>query len=278
MTAPEIRVAGIEEVRAMLDWAEAEGWNPGLDDAEAFLAADPSGFFLAQVDGAPVAAISVVNHSDAFAFLGLYICRKDFRGQGIGFALWKHALEHAGSRTVGLDGVAAQEANYAKSGFVRSGATVRYEGCIEPLDAVTVRDLRPTDLAAILTLDADANGYSRTAFLAAWLTPTDLRKSVVLSSGAALRGFATIRRCHAGVKIGPIVAPDPEAAFALMRAVLLRLPSTRVIADVPSGNTAFSTLLTREGFSETFATARMYRGRDPVESDALRAIATMELG
>ena len=278
MTAPEFRVAGIGDVRTMLDWAEAEGWNPGLDDAEAFLAADPSGFFIAQVDGAPVAAISVVNHSDAFAFLGLYICRREFRGQGIGFALWKHALDHAGSRTVGLDGVAAQEANYAKSGFVRSGATVRYEGCIEPLDATIVRDLQPTDVPAILKLDADANKFSRTAFLAAWLTPTNLRKSVVLSSGPALTGFATIRRCHAGVKIGPVVAPDPETAFALMRAVLLRLPSTRVIADVPSGNTAFSTLLAREGFSETFATARMYRGRGPSQSAALMAIATMELG
>ncbi len=278
MMATEIRVAGIDDVRTMLDWAKAEGWNPGLGDAEAFLAADPGGFFIAQVDGGPVAAISVVNHSDAFAFLGLYICRREFRGQGIGFALWKHALDHAGSRNIGLDGVAAQEANYAKSGFVRSGATARYEGCIKPLDAANVRDLQQTDVSAVLTLDADANGYLRTAFLAAWLAPTDVRKSVVLSSGADLKGFATIRRCRAGAKIGPVVAPNPEAAFSLMRAALLRMPSTEVVVDVPSDSRAFSALLEDEGFSETFATARMYRGRDPRQSDALMAIATMELG
>ncbi len=278
MTATEIRVANIEDLRTMLDWAEAEGWNPGLGDAEVFLAADPSGFFIAQVEGVPVAAISVVNHSDVFAFLGLYICRREFRGQGLGFALWKQALDHAGSRTIGLDGVAAQEANYAQSGFVRSGATVRYEGCIEPFEAENVRDLQQTDVPDVLALDADANGYLRTAFLTEWLTPTDGRKSVVLTSGADLKGFATIRRCRSGVKIGPVVAPNPEAAFTLMRTALLRMPSTEIVVDVPSGSVGFSTALTDEGFSETFATARMYRGRAPRQSDALMAIATMELG
>jgi hypothetical protein len=27
-----------------ISWADAEGWNPGLDDAERFLAADPDSF------------------------------------------------------------------------------------------------------------------------------------------------------------------------------------------------------------------------------------------
>ena len=63
------RTATLPEVVQMLDWAAEEGWNPGIDDAAAFYAADPEGFFVAEVDGQPVAAISVVNHSDAHAFL-----------------------------------------------------------------------------------------------------------------------------------------------------------------------------------------------------------------
>src|SRR3712207_9059113 len=35
------------ELDLALDWAAAEGWNPGLRDADAFWAADPEGFLLA---------------------------------------------------------------------------------------------------------------------------------------------------------------------------------------------------------------------------------------
>ena len=34
------------ELDLALDWAAAEGWNPGLRDADAFWAADPEGFWL----------------------------------------------------------------------------------------------------------------------------------------------------------------------------------------------------------------------------------------
>jgi len=99
----------ISDVELVLDWAAEEGWNPGPEDAAAFHAADPEGLLIAEVAGEPVAAISVVNHSASFAYLGLYLCRPAWRGRGIGRALWLEGLAHAGGRTVGLDGVAAQE-------------------------------------------------------------------------------------------------------------------------------------------------------------------------
>ena len=83
-----MRRARKDEIGLILDWAAAEGWNPGLDDAAAFFAADPQGFFIAENDGEPIAAISVVNHSERFAFLGLYLCLRNWRGRGIGYALW----------------------------------------------------------------------------------------------------------------------------------------------------------------------------------------------
>ena len=39
------RTATLADVQNMLDWATSEGWNPGLEDAAAFYAADPEGFF-----------------------------------------------------------------------------------------------------------------------------------------------------------------------------------------------------------------------------------------
>lgn len=81
------RTARPDELPLILSWAAAEGWNPGLDDAAVFFASDPEGFFVADLDNGPIAAISVVNHSSDFAFLGLYLCLPKHRGKGIGFGL-----------------------------------------------------------------------------------------------------------------------------------------------------------------------------------------------
>jgi GNAT superfamily N-acetyltransferase len=267
------------ELALVLDWAAAEGWNPGLEDAAAFRAADPDGFFVTERDGAPVAAISVVNLDPGFAFLGLYICRPEWRGQGIGMALWQHALRHAGNRTIGLDGVAAQQANYAKSGFARTGATRRLEGTVGHEDSADIRRMTPADLPALLALDETANGYARPAFLSAWVQPLETRRTLVLEEAGSAAGFATIRRCRSGAKIGPIVAPDAAAALRLIRAAAGLFPDTGpVIVDVPDSNLALGQLLDEAGMVETFATARMYKGASPRAASILHAPATLELG
>lgn len=287
MTGPVLRAAALADVEMMLDWAAAEGWNPGLDDAAAFLAADPEGFFIAELAGRAAASISVVNHGRDFAFLGFYICRPENRGQGIGLRLWEHALAHAGARTVGLDGVAAQEANYARSGFVRAGATLRMEGMLAPRADPRIAVAAPQDMATLVRLDAAANGFARPRFLEAWLAPTPNRRSVVLRRGGEIAGFATLRCCRAGIKAGPVIAPGEADVLALVRAGLDGLavgaPGASgapgpVILDVPSENRGLLDALGQRGFAESFATARMYRGKAPRPTGDLGAIATMELG
>ncbi|MDU9003623.1 GNAT family N-acetyltransferase [Sedimentitalea todarodis] len=272
------RVAKPEEIGIMLGWAAKEGWNPGLGDAEVFHRSDPAGFFVAEVDAEVVAAISVVNHSADMAFLGLYLCRPDFRGQGIGYALWHHALAHADHRTVGLDGVADQQANYAKSGFVRAGSTIRFEGTLTAESDLRVRAATPRDLPGLIDLDEIANGYARRNFLNGWLSAADSRRTVILETASVCTGFATVRKCQSGVKVGPIVADTTSEALVLARGAIAEFPSDIAIIDVPAENVALCDALQALGFDETFATARMYRGPAPRTGSNRQAIATMELG
>src|SRR5262245_58891589 len=87
-----IRPMRTEEVSLAVDWAAAEGWNPGLADAACFAAADPEGFLIGELDGAPAATVSCVNYGASFAFLGFYIVRADLRGRGYGLRIWKAAI------------------------------------------------------------------------------------------------------------------------------------------------------------------------------------------
>jgi hypothetical protein len=114
------------DLEVALDWAAAEGWNPGLADADPFYSADPGGFRMGFVDGEPATAISVVRYGPAFAFLGLYICRPDLRGRGYGRATWAAGMATTEGRTVGLDGVVARQADYRRSGFFLANRNVRY--------------------------------------------------------------------------------------------------------------------------------------------------------
>lgn len=261
----------------VLDWAAAEGWNPGLDDAAAFLVADPDGFFLAEDDGAPVAAISVVNHSKSFAFLGLYLCRASHRGKGIGYALWKDAIRHADARTIGLDGVPDQQDNYVKSGFVHAGATTRYSGVVSGRKTAEVRQAETSDIDALVSLEAAMSGWKKPAYLSAWFKDSEFRRTFVLETGGRIAGLVTVRKCRSGAKIGPLIADDREAATALLRHAGLAFGDT-VIIDVPARSRGLEALCRDLGLAPSFHTARMYRGPVREPSSDWYAVATLELG
>ena len=276
-----LRQMTLADLETVLDWAADEGWNPGREDAPAFLAADPQGFFMAEQDGRLAAAISVVNHDADHAFLGLYICHPDFRGQGIGLALWTHALRHAGGRSVGLDGVPAQQANYTRAGFVATGSTLRLEGpvlAVPRAQDVSLRLAGAGDRDPLLALDRAAVGYARPAFLSGWITQTPGRRTVVADGPTGPVGFATARLCRSGGKIGPVIAPDTVTALALIAAAAQTLDLERIAVDVPQQNAALLNALFAADFAETFRTARMVRGTQPAQTASLQAVATLELG
>jgi GNAT superfamily N-acetyltransferase len=276
--ALHIRAMRDDEIALAVDWAAAEGWNPGLADAESFAAAADGGFFIGELGGRPAAVISVVNHDDRFAFLGFYIVHPDLRGRGYGLRLWQAALDHAGGRTVGLDGVVAQQANYARSGFALAYNNIRYGGAPLPVRAreVTV-PLAEVPLDAIVADDARVFPATRPQFWQAWLSaPGHAGRALV--RGGRLAGWGVIRPCRRGRKIGPLVADDRAAAEAVFSA-LAGDDAGEVFLDVPQPNAAAAALAEGRGLAPVFATARMYSG--PVGAVVLErvfGVTTFELG
>lgn len=266
-----------DDLELALDWARAEGWNPGIDDAAAFFAADPDGFFLKEVAGRPAAAVSVVNHDAAFAFLGLYICHPTFRGQGLGLEVWCAGLAHAGTRCVGLDGVPEQQSNYARSGFSHLGRTVRYRG--RGAGSPTAGTGVPTDVKDLIQADMQATGIRRRRFSSAWFTGTKTRRTHCLSATDPAASFATFRRCAEGIKIGPFHANNPAAAKALLASVPVEFGDGPLYIDVPDTSPALVEFLKERGFEPVFETARMYSAKPPAAAPPkFYGVATLELG
>jgi GNAT superfamily N-acetyltransferase len=168
-----VRRATAEEFAVAIGWARDEGWNPGLGDLEAFLAADPSGFLMGFADGKPVSSISVVRYGDEQGFLGFYIVHPEVRGKGFGIATWNAGMAYLEKRTVGLDGVVAQQDNYTKSGFQLVGRNIRFTGVPGlaglPGSAVKTEAARADHADQIEILDRVCFGVPRPDFLKAWI-------------------------------------------------------------------------------------------------------------
>lgn len=278
---PTIRPITREELGLPLQWAAEEGWNPGLDDAEPFHAADPGGFLLAFLDEEPVGSISVVRYGDGFGFLGLYIVRPEHRGRGFGMSLWQAGLNHLHGCVVGLDGVVAQQANYARSGFAFAHRNVRYGGhpafersdpnpCVKPVDAGLIE--------AVALYDRRHFPAERVRFLRSWLTPNS-RKAFAFIDDSRVRGYVVLRACRVGFKIGPLFADTPDIARELFRAAAAQAAGSSISIDAPQPNANAADLATAYGLAPVFETARMYKGPAPdLPLAEIYGITTLELG
>ena len=280
MSNLQIRNLRPEEISLAVDWAAAEGWNPGLEDAACFAIADTQGFLVGEIDGEPVATVSCVNYDERFAFLGFYIVRAGFRGAGHGLRIWNAAIAHAGSRVIGLDGVVAQQDNYKKSGFVLAYANVRYGGTVTapPSPPADVVALDKIPFAMVEADDATVFPAPRSAFLRTWIGAPGHIGRALLRDGR-LAGWGVIRPCRTGRKIGPLVADDRAAADAIMQALLASAGNGEIVLDIPAVNRDGIAFAESMGLKPTFETARMYTGPVPsLRLDRVFGLTSFELG
>ena len=269
-----------DEIVLAADWAAAEGWNPGRADAACFATVDPQGFLIGELGGEPAATISCVNYDASFAFLGFYIVRPALRGRGYGMRIWNAAVAHAGSRTIGLDGVVAQQENYRKSGFTLAYPNILYGGTVAPgallqADVIPLADMA---FAAVEAGDASVFPAPRRAFLRAWIETRGHVGRALVRDGR-LAAWGVIRPSRSGCKIGPLVADDRAAAEAVFAALVTAVGGGEIFLDVPSVNRDAVELAQGHGLAPVFETARMYTGAiRPLRLERVFGVTTFELG
>jgi hypothetical protein len=266
------------EVELALDWAAAEGWNPGLHDATPFHVADPTGFLVGLWEGAPAATISVVRYPGGFGFLGFYIVRPELRGRGLGRRIWDAGVAYLAGCTVGLDGVVEQQATYRRSGFEYAWPNFRFGGRLAGRTAPGLVDARAVPIDRLLELDGELFPAPRPAFLAAWLAMPE-STSLALVEDGRVQGLGCLRRCRAGCKVGPLYAPDRAAAERLLLALAASFPDEELFLDVPGRNGEAMAMAEALGLSVRFETARMYRGPAPsLPLERIFGVTSFELG
>jgi predicted N-acetyltransferase YhbS len=283
-----IRAMTRSEVQQLVEWAAAEGWNPGRHDAEIFWHTDPAAFVAAEQDGELIGGGAITCYGATFGFMGFFIVRPPFRGRGLGNALWHARKERLLARlqpgaSIGMDGVFNMQNYYAKGGFIFSHRDIRYchQGAAPEPAASTSETLAPLgDIAFDQLLDYDNQCFPapRQQFLRAWIEQDDALALGCLRNGR-LSGYGVVRHCREGCKIGPLFADDEAAARALYNGLAAFAQPGPLYLDVPENNPAAVTLAQRYGMQEVFGCARMYLGPFPdIAQQRVFGVTTFELG
>jgi len=283
MTLPNytLKTMSRKEIDIAIDWAATEGWNPGLHDADCFYAADQRGFLIGELDGEPIASISVVKYGSSFGFLGFYIVKPEHRGKGYGIQIWDEGMKYLSGRNIGLDGVVAQQENYQKSRFKLAYRNIRYEGVSggETTEHPNVLSLSQVTFDMLAKYDEAFFPDDRKKFLKAWVNQPGSVALGALENGK-LSGYGMIRACRAGYKIGPLFADAPEYAEAIFNSLKSSVkPGMPIYLDVPEVNPAALSLTEKYGMKLVFETARMYTGVFPnLPLNKIFGVTTFELG
>ena len=268
------------EVQLAIDWAVAEGWNPGLNDAQLFYAADNQGFLAGCLDGHPIAIISAIRYGTHFGFVGFYIVKPEFRGKGFGLRLWQAAITQLAGRNIGLDGVVAQQDNYMESGFKLAYRNIRYQVKIPNISGENpnIENLRTVAFDKLMAYDSAHFFTPRSDFLTRWISQPSSRALGYMKNGK-LQGYGVVRQCGTGFKIGPLFADNQIVADQLFVALSAYAKGQTVFLDVPEPNEAAVALASQYHMSLVFYTARMYTGIVPsISQDEVFGVTSFELG
>lgn len=280
----EFRALNRKGVEVLVNWAEEEGWNPGLNDAKIFWDTDPDGFIGCYYNSELIGGGSIVSYNGTFGFMGFFIMKPEFRSKGIGRKLWYYRRNKLIDRLkpgaiIGMDGVVAMQEFYKKGGFELAFRDERYERLGETFKIdPDVTSVSENDIKDIMLYDKDCFGYDRPQFMIPWLKQNQ-SQAFKYQQGDRLCGFAVLRKTRKGNKIGPLFADNAEAAEELYKACLNSAKGEEVYLDIPMVNKQTVELVSKYNAKYVFECARMYYGSPPeININKVFGITTFELG
>ena len=280
---PVIRTMSLEDLEEAVTWAAEEGWNPGLHDARCYYQTDPEGFFVLELNGKPIAAISAISYGREYGFIGFYIVKPEFRGRGFGLRLWRRAMEYLQGRSIGLDGVIEQQKNYSRSGFKLAHRNIRFElpgmsGLTKEKHCPEILPINDDLLERVFDYDAHFFPARREQFLKHWIRQPGVASLCWLDNNQ-VRGYSVMRRCRKGYKVGPLYADDNDVAEQLFSTLITSAGEGPVYLDVPETNREAVKLALTHGMRQCFETARMYTWKEwNLPLDRIYGITSFEIG
>ena len=257
-----VRAMTVGDVPLGLRLARQAGWNQLEVDWRRFLAMQPDGCFVGDLNGEPVAT-TVTCILGPVAWIAMVLVEMSARRKGVATALLKHALgflDQQGVKTIRLDATAAGQPVYERLGFVPEYRLARYQG-IAPQIAAQPHVVPATvnEFGAIIAFDRSSTGTPRDKMLSRLFAESPQGLHVLRTEGR-LEGYVSVRSGANATQIGPCIA-TPRAGNALLGAALNRCAGRPVFIDIPCDNAPAVELAQASGLAAQRHFTRMCRGQ-----------------
>ncbi len=256
-----------------------------VPELQRYLAFQPDGWFVADVDGQPAGMVGAVDYGP-FAYLGMMAVFQHQQGRGLGRALMEHCLawlDTRGCPMTLLDASPAGALLYPKLGFVDDD---RSDVWVQPTVAslkperggdIRVESLRPEDIPAVAAFDAPIFGAHRPAVIEAYRSEFPDRALVARDENGMIAGYLIVQ----WRRIGPWAACTSQAAEALLAAALsLPFEFGSPMTICTASNTAAAEILGRAGFRPERPHRHMRRGgaANPINHARIFGFASFAIG
>lgn len=256
-----------EDIPFAMEVKNAAGWNQSARDWAGYLAYEPEGCFLAEVDGQPAGTATSIAYGERCGWIGMVLVAPTRRRAGIGTKLLRRTIDYLqarGVRAVKLDATPMGRTVYLPMGFRDEYELSRFEGDAPARVAATsvaVQFMTERDLPELAAFDAEAFGARRDAVLRE-MSGRNPEYCFVRRERGAISGYLIARQGHRAVQIGPWVAHEAGGADELLRAFWRRVPGKRVLVDVPHPNAAGLETIRAYGFTVQRGYTRMFLGEN----------------
>jgi ribosomal protein S18 acetylase RimI-like enzyme len=239
-------------------------WNQTPADWRGYLAYEPEGCFIAEVDSQPAGSVTTIRYSDRVGWIGMLLVHPNFRRLGIGSKMLLHSIDYLRANRVAsikLDATEMGRKVYVPLGFQDEYMVRRYERApLEPsLNAKDVEKLTPAIVNRVAEFDAPIFGADRVHVLKILSARADVY-SLCIREGNQIRGYLMARKGFEAAQVGPWVADNADVAKELFSAALSHFSGDKIILDVPEPNASAIQIVEAAGFTIQRSFYRMYTG------------------
>jgi len=258
----QLRRMTIDDLPLGMRLKDQAGWNQTEADWRRFLALEPDGCFVAELDGKPVATTTTCVF-DTVAWIAMVLVDEPARHQGIATRLVDYAVEYLegrGVQTVRLDATPLGRPVYERLGFVAEYELVRLQGTGAVCASGHSVSLQvPKNIGAAAELDRQITGTDRYRLLEAMFQdrPDAVRVAI---DGSKTVGYAMLRAGSRATQIGPAAAITPSAGCSLLDWAFRQCDGQDIFIDIPRINGPANDWANNKGLEAQRPFTRMHRG------------------
>jgi predicted GNAT family acetyltransferase len=261
--------------------ANTMNWNMTVEDFEFMMKLEPLGCFV-QFHGQERVGIATSVGFGKVGWFGNFVVKEDFRGEGAGSILIKHAIDYLknkGVETIGLYAYPHLIKFYDSFGFEPDIDFLVLQGkAAFPAAQQMLKAAKKQDVPGVIGLDCRCFGADRRKLLEPILFNKD-NLCYVSTEKNEITGCVVAKVYDRMAEVGPLIcrANRVKAAELLLKTILSRLNGLNVFMYIPKKETELLNILNKAGLKEDFRVVRMFMG-SAVAKNCIYTAESLERG